>query len=110
MSLISDIAADWSLIEGVETVTLIPQNPSGAEIKGVKALRKSIGPAGLSNAGVFATDPSDDAWHLWEATLQGVEPKPGDHIRDASGTIWSITTIGYSNRSSRYILTARQHA
>lgn len=75
MSLTSDIAGDWQFVEGVEEVAIVPQNPNGAEVGGVKALMKATGGDSLQESGVFATDPSTVTWHLWEATLQGVVPR-----------------------------------
>lgn len=110
MSLTSDIAADWQYIEGVETVTLVPQNPDGAEVRNVKALMKATGGDSLQESSSFATDPSTVTWHLWEATLQGVVPKNGDLIRDRFGDVWLISSVGQSLRSGRFIVTVTEYA
>lgn len=106
MSLLSDIAADHAYVEGVEAVSLIPQNPTGAEVKSVKALRKSISPRSLRNLSVFGVDSQDESWHLWSVTLQGVKPKNGDEIKDSHGKRWRIKTVSHSIRSGRFICTA----
>lgn len=107
MSLLSDIAADWQHVEGVETVSIRPDQPEGVEVSGVKALRKSISPRMLVNLSVFGVDSRDEAWHLWSATLQGVVPKNGDVIK-AGANSWRIKTVSHSIRSGRFICTATQ--
>lgn len=106
MSLLSDIAADYTYVEGVETVSLVSQNPTGAEVRNVKALRKSINPRALRNLSVFGVDSQDESWHLWSATLQGVKPKNGDEIKDSNGKRWRIKTVSHSIRSGRFICMA----
>lgn len=106
MSILSDIAGDWEYIEGVETVTLVPQNPDGSEIGGVKALMKATGGNPLVRA-AMGIDPDDVVWHLWEETLQGREPRNGWKIKDSRNGQWSISSVGYS-RSGRYVCAARK--
>jgi hypothetical protein len=108
VSLTTDIATDYQYIEGVETVSLTPQNPAATAKTGVQALRKAIGGDPLVNA-TLGIDPSDVVWHLWSGTITGgYEPKNGDIITDADSAVFTILSVSYSIRSSRFICNCRQ--
>ncbi|MCI0358645.1 MAG: hypothetical protein L0211_09185 [Planctomycetaceae bacterium] len=107
MSLTSDIASDWQFIEGVETVRVRPQDPEQAEVTNVKGLRKAMGGNPLVNA-TLGIDPNDVVWHVWQATLEGVELKNGDLIFDSQQAEWTVLSVGQSVRSGRFICICRQ--
>ena len=109
MALIDDISTDYTLIEGVESVTIQPQNPEAAAITSVKGLMRAMGGNPLINA-IVGIDPNDVTWHLWVATLQGYSPVNGDKITAADGTEYSITSAGESLRSGRVICQAKELA
>jgi hypothetical protein len=109
VSLRSDIAADSQYIEGVESVTFTPQNPAAAAINNVKALLDLRGGNPLVAATV-GVDPSDSTWHLWDSALGSTEPKNGDIITQAGGTVWTITAVGESLMAGRFICSAKQRS
>lgn len=110
MTVTSDLADAHSVIEGVEDVTFTPQNPAGAAIANVKALRRELSKSAQYLGAAAGIEPTDVPWHLWSATLGGLAPKPGDKITDAAGTSWRIISSTFSPRTSRWRCTCRQDA
>ncbi len=109
MTISSDIAGDWQYIEGVESVSLTPQNPAAATIPGIKALRRVLTRGAIIAFAAIALEPQDVPWHLWVATLHGVTPKNGDLITDGDGQKWTILAVSLETRKSRYrCLTRKQ--
>lgn len=108
MSLRSDIAGDWEFVEGVESVTLTPQNPAATAISAVRGLLDLRGGNPLI-AATLGIDPSDATWHLWAETITGsYEPQNGDLITGSGSVVWVITSVGESLMAGRFICSARQ--
>ncbi len=114
MTIVSDIAADYAHIEGVEDVTITPQNPAAASIPNVKALRRELSRGAQYLGGAAGIEPTDVPWHLWKYGAGGAvnltEVKPGDKITDSSGVSWRIISQTFSPRTSRYRCICRQDA
>ena len=72
MPLADDIANDFALFDGLETVTLTPRTPSGTPVANVKGLRRvQIQQNITAGPGAMPSEPKDLVWHLWTATLGG---------------------------------------
>lgn len=112
MTIISDIAGDWQHIEGVEEVTFTPQNPAGAAIANVKALRRQLSRGAQFLGGAAGIEPTDVPWHLWKYGAAGAEKltsvKPGDKITESGGTSWRIISFTFSPRTNRWQCICRQ--
>jgi hypothetical protein len=88
MSFATDIQGDYSIIDGIERVTV--RNPAEeVTCTHVAAKRSNIGMLELSAAGYEA---NDIAWRLWASTCK-VSPRQGDTIRENDGTVWTILSI-----------------
>ena len=91
MAIADDLADSWQHVEGVETVTFTPQNPQAASIENVKAKRRVLSRANLSQfGGVIGLSPDDVPFHLWVSTLGGVTPKQGDLVTDGDQVTYTI--------------------
>lgn len=103
MPLSSDIATDFTLFDGLETVTLTPRNPIGAPVANVKGLRRVQAQKDIAAPpGAMPSEPTDLVWHVWTATLGGAVPKNGDTLTDAAGTVWTIVELQLTTLGTRY--------
>ena len=91
MSFEPDVADDCLLIDGTETVTL--HSTSVVQVGGAKR-----GPLALEEMEFrqLGLESSDLAWNLPGVNLDGLEPRQGDAIEDASGALWTILSIARS--------------
>lgn len=109
MSLSSDIASDFTLFDGLETVTLTPRNPDGAPVVNVKGLRRVAQQRNIAaSPGAMPCEPTDLVWHVWTATLGGAVPKNGDTLTDAAGTVWTIVELQLTTLGTRYRAVCRR--
>jgi hypothetical protein len=83
-----DIATDCLLVDGTETVTL--HSTSVVTIEGARRGALSLAEIEFRQLGL---ESSDLAWNLPGVELVGLEPRQGDTIEDASGTLWTILSI-----------------
>lgn len=103
MTLATDIATDFTLFDGLETVTLMPQNPAGAPMANVKGLRRVQEQQNMAaSPAAMPSEPTDLIWHLWTATLGGAVPKNGDTITDDAGAVWTILELSLTTLGTRY--------
>ena len=103
MTLADDIAGDWSVFDGVETVSLTPQNPPAAAVTGVKAMRRALTRREVDLIEMTGgVQVSDLCWSLWDATLGGTEPQVGDLITDGGGQDWSILVLELTTLGTRW--------
>lgn len=99
----TDIASDFTLFDGLETVTLTRQNAAGAPMTNVKGLRRVQEQQNMAaSPAAMPSEPTDLVWHLWTATLGGAVPKNGDTITDDSGTVWTIVELSLTTLGTRY--------
>lgn len=91
MSFEPDVANDCLLVDGTETVTL--HSTSVVSVEGAKR-----GPLNLAEMEFrqLGLESSDLAWNLPGVNLDGVEPRQGDAIEDASGVSWTILSVAQS--------------
>lgn len=103
MTLKTDIATDYLLFDGVETVTIKRTHPTAADVTGVAALQRlrSIGQIAFQS-GSAGIDPNACIWEFWEATMGGAKIDNLDKFTQADGTEWTIQQVDYSNQTSRY--------
>ena len=111
MPLASDIANDFALFDGLETVTLTPRNPTGAAVANVKGLRRVQRQANIAaSPGEMPSEPTDLVWHLWTASLGGAVPKNGDTLTDSAGVVWTILELHKTTLGTRYRAVCRKQA
>lgn len=107
MTFATDILDDFTNFDGIETVTLTPQNPAGTPVTGVQALRRALDKRTISLFGDVAIEPTDVPIILFvgnadNVSLAGSVPKNGDKITDAAGDNWTIKSVGQRTMQSRY--------
>jgi hypothetical protein len=91
MSFEPDVANDCLLVDGTETVTL--HSASVVSVEGAKRGPLTLAEMEFRQLGL---ESSDLAWNLPGVNLDGVEPRQGDAIEDASGTLWTILSVAES--------------
>lgn len=101
---VADFMADsYLVVEGVEDVSLTPQNPAAATVPNVKAKRRVLNRQNLSLfGGIVGLEPTDVPFHLWVSTLGGVIPKPGDLITDEAGVVYTILAASLESLKQRW--------
>lgn len=107
MTFAADILDDFTIFDGLETVTLTPKNVDASPITGVQALRRAQNRQTISLFGDLAIEPTDVPFILFvgsaaNPSLAGAVPKGGDWITDADGIKWTIKGIGKQTLASRY--------
>lgn len=104
MALADDIASDYLIIDGVETVTYTPRG--GAAITTAKGLRRPVRRGPVNTGGSYPGDEVRSAvWHVWVSTLTaGVVCKPGDTILDTRGATWIVKSVGEETLLTRWRL------
>jgi len=81
-----------AFVDGVETVTYTPANPTGAAVADVKALRGDLQQQPLTG-NVVQFEPAAVEFVLWDATLAGSTPAGGDLITDESNSRFRVTSV-----------------
>ncbi len=80
-----EIADDCLLVDQLEAVTL--HSTSVIVVEGAKRGRLTLADSEFRQVGL---EPSDMSWLLPEVNMNGIVPRRGDAIEDASGTYWTI--------------------
>ena len=83
-----DVSLDCFLVDGTETIVL--HSTSVITVEGAKR-----GPLALAEMEFrqLGLESSDLAWNLPGAQLGAVDPRQGDAIEDATGTLWTILSV-----------------
>lgn len=103
MAIADDLAESWRYVEGVETVTLTPQNPPAGSVENVKAKRRVLSRANMAQfGGVVGLSPNDVPFHLWASTLGGVTPELGDLVTDGEGVTYTIQAASLESLKQRW--------
>jgi len=102
MTLATDIAGDHSVIDGTETVTVTPQNPTGTADSSVTALRRQLSRRELQFSGIIGLTPDDMVWHLWETTMSMSSVKAGDLITDSASVVFTILSASKDTLGTRW--------
>lgn len=113
MTFTTDILDDFTVFDGLETVTLTPQNPDGTAVTGVQALRRALNKRTISLFGDMAIEPTDVPIVLFvgnasNISLAGTVPTNGDKITDAAGDDWTIESVAQQTMQSRYTCLCRK--
>lgn len=106
MTLAADIADDYTMFDGVETVTYTPA--AGSAVATVKGLRRGMRRSDFSVAATLGAEVNDEVWNLWVSTLGGLTPAAGGTITDAAGTIWEIVSATLGTLNTRWRCIARK--
>jgi hypothetical protein len=103
MSLASDIANDWNVIDGVEEVTITPDTPAATAVTGVKALQRQLTRQDVFFGAPAGVSPSDTVFHVWASTLGAVTTiNPEDKLTQAGPIVWRIISAQYSPITGRW--------
>jgi hypothetical protein len=107
MTLANSILNDFTMFDGLETVTLTPQNPAGTPVTTVQALRRVLSRKIIAMFGELAVEPTSVPFILFvgsaeNVSLSGSVPTNGDKITDAGGTVWDIEAVSQQTLQSRY--------
>ena len=86
-----DVMNDCLLVDGTETITL--HSTSVVSVEGAKRGPLSLEEMEFRQLGL---ESSDLAWNLPGVNLAGVEPRQGDAIEDAGGTLWTVFSVAQS--------------
>jgi hypothetical protein len=98
-----DVSTDRMLIDGTETVTL--HSTSTVVVAGAKRGALSLTEIEFRQLGLEA---GDLAWNLPGGELPPVEPRQGDAIEDAGGTMWTILSASHSPLTGVWRLVTRR--
>lgn len=107
MTFATDILDDFTIFDGLETVTLTPQNPDATAVTGVQALRRAQNRQTIAMfGGEVGLSPTDVPFILFvgnveNVSLQGAVPQPGDKITAGSEN-WTIKAVAKQTLGSRY--------
>lgn len=102
MSLSVDYSGDYQFIDGIETVSLTPQNPAAAAITGVSATRTTLSKDPTVPGDAYSGESESIVFFLWTATTSSTTPKPGDYITDASSVVHVITSVSTRSDGAQY--------
>lgn len=107
MTFADDILDDFTIFDGLETVTLTPQNAAGTPVTGVQALRRALNTRTISMFSDVAIEPTDVPIILFvgnadNVSLAGTVPKGGDKLTDAADVNWTIKSVAQQTMQSRH--------
>lgn len=113
MTFATDLLDDFTIFDGLETVTLTPQNVAATAVTGVKALRRARNWRTMSVFGDLGIEPNSVPFILFvgsatNPSLAGTVPKNGDKITDAAGINWTIKQTSGLTLGSRYTCLCQQ--
>src|SRR5690348_15441047 len=113
MTFADDIQDDFTIFDGLETVTLTPKNVDATPVTGVQALRRARNWRTMSVFGDLGIEPNSIPFILFVGTdanpsLAGSVPKQGDKITDAANINWTIKLVSELTLSSRYTCLCQQ--
>jgi hypothetical protein len=103
MSFADDIASDYELMDGVETITFTPRG--GSAVTGVSALREPITRQTDIMQASIGHEQRGTIWNLWPASAVGMasaDVKPGATITEAGGTAWRVVSASKETLSTRW--------
>ena len=108
MTFATDIANDYEVFDGTETVTY--SNVANGAVSSTDAtvpgaLRRNVQKSQLG--GELALTPQDLVWHLPVATLTGT-PKVGDTITDSGSVVWNMLAVSKDTLGTRWRCITRQ--
>ena len=110
MTISLDYSGDHAFVDGIETITLTPQNPAATAVTGVKARRSSKTKAAISPGVSFSSEPVSETWFIWSGPLSSTVPKPGDKLTDVNTVVWIIQTVQTRDDGAQYSCFATQAA
>ena len=103
--MVLNLANDYQLFDGVEDVTLQVRNASQAvvqSVEDVKALGRAVDYKALRDFSSLGLTSTDRVFHLWVATLGGVEVRERYTIEQADGTVWIVLAAVLGTMGTRY--------
>ncbi len=107
MTLQADIATDYLIFDGNETITFTPQNPAATAVNSVVANRSILTRRDLMGIGI---EPSDVVFSIAVSTLGSAVPKLGDKITDANNVSYLLVSAELRTMDTRWRCIARKTA
>lgn len=111
MSLATDIDTDYTIMDNVQTVSVIikKSNTNDVRLESVKGLAQPFSKRDFAWAGSIAISPEDVVWNLWNVSLvSGVTITPGCWIAESDGTNWIIMLAELETLGTRWRCMARK--
>lgn len=110
MTIESDIAGDYALIDGTETVTLTPVNrsPSEAADTSVIALVGNVTQRQIMRLQEVGILPTDLSITMWKNTMGAIVPRPGDTVTRSDGNVFTILDAMYKAFDSKWECACRK--
>lgn len=99
MSLATDIAGDYAVVDNTTTVSFTAQNPAAAAVTGIVALKRAPQKRDLDYAANIGFTSDMVVWHLWNTSIN---PQQGDKITDAGSVVWNVQSASQDTLASRW--------
>jgi len=87
-----DYSADYNYVDGIETISLTPQNPAATAITGIKAVRSTVNLSEVQQYGSIGTNTGDVLFVIYLATTT-TAPLDEDLITDAAGVKYIVQSV-----------------
>lgn len=104
MPLSVDYSDDWQWVDGVETISLTPSNPSASAIVGLKAVRASVNEAAVSLGGDYGPEPRIVQFYVWTDGLDDHVPRQGWKLTDEANVSWSVVSASLRSDATQWSL------
>ena len=103
-----DLAADASLADGSETVTVTLKRAEGeTQISVAGALRRALGRPHAFYAGMVIQG-DEVVWNVPHQPLAGADLRRGDTVAEAGGTVWTILSAARLTLGTRWRCVCRK--
>ncbi|MBT7069655.1 MAG: hypothetical protein HN975_02040 [Anaerolineae bacterium] len=87
-----DYSNDYEFVDGIEEISLTPQNPTGAEITGISAVRSTVDRKEKQQFASIGTNTGDVLFVIYLATTS-TEPVEGDLITDDEDVDYIVNAV-----------------
>lgn len=104
------IADDWEIFDGIEDITLIPNNrdPSRGEKSSVKALVGNVTKRDVQQLTLAGLEPADVSICLWKSTCGQLTPQQNDVIERSDRSRYIILSTVSKTLDTRFICLCRK--
>jgi len=87
-----DYSSDWMWVDGIELLTLTPQNPTSTAITGISAVRSTVDRKEKQQFASIGTNTGDVLFVIYLATTS-TEPVEGDLITDDEDVEYIVNAV-----------------